>query len=395
MDFIEDFIRLTEHLPSGVRFRRWTAVGAIGAALERRCWTPLVAGHFYPNLFVLLVGGPASGKTVPIGKAQELLHDVVPLAPDSATKASFLDALAEAQVLQVHDGQPVEYAALAVINDEFGNFLKEYDHVFLSVLNRLYDGRPGHDDRVRHGGFSVNVQRPLVSILAGTQPDYLGLIMPDSAWNTGFMTRTIMVYSADEHYDNDVWATPPEEGPEWGLLRKHLQTLSSWHGPFKWQKDAQQEWSRWRSERCPPAPSSPRLRYYCSRRAFFVTKLGMASAASRGSRLVTLDDLTRGRDWLIDAERDIDEVFAQMSGRASDRGVLNDLVAQVKKAYVGTPLPESAVLGFIAGKVPVERMGRILEAAVKMNLLECLDPLFKKTYRPVERSGAAVLRLAK
>lgn len=395
MDFIEDFIRLTAHLPAGERFRRWTAIAACGAALERRCWTPLVGGHFYPNMFILLLGGPASGKTVPIGKAQELLTGIIPLAPDSATKASFLDALAEAQVLQVHGGDPIEYTCLAVVNDEFGNFLKEYDHVFLNVLNRLYDGRPTHDDRVRHGGFSVNIQRPLVSILAGTQPDYLSLIMPDSAWNTGFMTRTVMVFSGDEHYDNDVWADPPEENAEWGGLRNHLCSLTKWYGPFKWEKSAQREWSQWRSDRCPPSPPSPRLRYYASRRAFFVVKLGMASAASRGSRLVTRDDLSRARDWLIDAERDIDEIFARMSGKASDRGTLDDMMAQVRKAYVGTPLPESTLLGFLAGKVPVERMERIIGAAVKMSLLECTDPIFKKAYRPMGHNPATVLRLAK
>ena len=389
MDFIELFIHATRHLPSCERYRRWTAIGLIGASLERRCWTNFVAGALYPNMYILLVGGPASGKTIPIAKAHDLLAGLdLRMAPDSATKASFLDCLESALVVRESAGETLEYSAVSVINDEFGNFIKEYDHVFLNVLNRIYDGRSSHEDTVRHGGFSVSIQRPLVTMLAGTQPDYLGLIMPDSAWNTGFMTRTVMVYSGDCITKNDLWASAPEESADWQRLQGHLRELTKWAGQFRWAPDARAAVLSWRSADCPPAPEHPRLRYYNSRRPFFAIKMAMCRAAGQGRLDVTLEDWSQARDWLCEAEQCITGVFDVMTVAGSDKGVIDDLVMQVRKAYAGHPLSEGALAKMIVGRVPVERIERIIKAACSMGYLKCLDT-FTKTYAPSEPAEPA------
>jgi len=382
VDFIELFIHVTRHLPACERYRRWTAIGLIGAALERRCWTNFVAGALYPNMYILLVGGPASGKTIPIAKAHDLLTGLdLRLAPDSTTKASFLDCLENAFVVRESKSGLLEYSAVSIINDEFGNFIKEYDHVFLNVLNRIYDGRPSHEDTVRHGNFSVNIQRPLISMLAGTQPDYLGLIMPDSAWNTGFMTRTIMIYSADSITKNDIWAEPPEESADWGRLQAHLRELTKWSGKFQWEPACRADVLDWRSRDCPPAPDHPRLRYYNSRRPFFAIKMAMCRAAGQGRMSVTMEDWSLAREWLCEAEQHIAGVFDAMTATNSDKGVIDDLVMQVRKTYTGTPLSEGQLAKMIVGRVPVERIERIIKTACSIGYLKCLDA-FTKTYAP-------------
>ena len=143
MDFIEDFVRLTDHLPSPAVYRRWAAIACVAAALERRMWFSFSAGDMFPNLYVLLVGGPASGKTIAVREASKLVAPCgIHIAPDAATKAAFIDALKKAHELKEAGGTLREYSALSVFSGEFGNMVTDHDHVFLNVLNKISATNP-------------------------------------------------------------------------------------------------------------------------------------------------------------------------------------------------------------------------------------------------------------
>ena len=74
-DWITNFLDYTAAIPSPASFRLWSAITAISGVLERKVWIQTAQSFLYPNLFTLLVGPPATGKT------QAIKQEQVPVPP--------------------------------------------------------------------------------------------------------------------------------------------------------------------------------------------------------------------------------------------------------------------------------------------------------------------------
>ena len=335
----------------------------------------------YANLYVVLVGGPASGKTQAVRAAERIARRAaLRFAPDCLTKAAFVDALGEAFKVYKTNGKAHGASALACFNEEMSNLIPAYDPVFLGVLNHVWDAPDWHDDRTRHGPH-VRIELPLVTMLTAITPAQLGEIMPESAWGTGFMTRVIAVSTNAKRNTNDVFAEAPHESEEWGGLGVHLRELTRAWGEMTWEPEARSSLNEWRSQGCPPAPTHPRLMYYNERRWAFAVKTAMVSAMSRyqgDSMCVRVDDFNRARTWLIEAEGESDSMFAEMRSGANDRGVIDTLVASVRAQ--GKPISEAEMFALLSSHVSVERIPRVLEAAVKMGLLKASGDIWARSY---------------
>ena len=65
----EEYTSLT---PAPDIYRKWAAVSCVAGALERRVWVKTNSGTLYPNLFLLFVGPPGTGKDPAINPIREL-----------------------------------------------------------------------------------------------------------------------------------------------------------------------------------------------------------------------------------------------------------------------------------------------------------------------------------
>ena len=75
-DIIDGYVKLLAHTSAATVFARWSAISMVAAALERRCWLSAIEGRpLYPNLFTLLIGLPATGKTESVVPADDLLTE--------------------------------------------------------------------------------------------------------------------------------------------------------------------------------------------------------------------------------------------------------------------------------------------------------------------------------
>lgn len=324
--FIEAFEEATKGLPSPAIFRKWSAISAVAATLERRCYVSTSMSVVYPNMFVLLVAPPGVGKSVGIKHAAELVQrtNEIHLAPEDVTKASLIDAMQEAKkIFTVPPKIMLEYHSLFVAADELGVLLPSHDLAFLNTLNVLYDNRPRYKETRRHREKDLILEAPQINILAGTQPDYMGTLLPPEAWGMGFMTRIMMIYHGKP-------SKPKLFGPK-GVkldtkdLLHDLKMMTRLHGEFSWSPEAEAELTDWYGRDLEPVPSHTKLKHYVARRVLHVLKLSMISSASRGdSMIIELEDVERARAWLLEAEQLMPEVFKDMGG-SSDKQVIEDL----------------------------------------------------------------------
>lgn len=372
---IESFTEATSNVPSPEIFRKWSAIVAVAGALERRVKVCTADGEIFPNLFVLLVSPPGVGKTQAARKTADLWKrtDYLKVAPDDITKAALVDAVDSAKQVFVPDGKPLDmmyFHSMQVVADELGVLLPAHDLSFMSVMNKMFDCVDYYHESRRGRDEDLMIEKPQVTMLAGTQPDFLASLLPPEAWGMGFMSRIIMVYAGS-----------PVKTQLFGK-RKHnynranfipdLKQICKLYGEMDFTQEAMDELVRLHDEGIKPIPQHLKLKHYLPRRLLNLLKLCMISSASRGDSMeIDLFDVNRAKDWLIEAESFIPEIFKDMSGK-SDRDVIQDLHNFVWQTYTANnkkSVHRSRIEAFLINRTPAYNVKNIIDVCVSSKIL--------------------------
>ena len=378
VDLISAFTEYTKHRNSPELFRKWGAIGMIGGAVERRVWTKIGQDRLFPNLWCLLVGPPGVGKTQTISKVEDFLYKTktLALAPSNMNSASMLDALNNAQ-RTIQGGARVaeEYHALFIAAREFGVFLPEYDRTFMQILNDIFDCPIKTSvQRISRSKDEFIITNPMLNIIAGTTPSFLGEFMPEAAWSGGFTARFLMIY-CNTGPKVELFTSHIEDKSLEDIILVQLNRLSTSYGFCKWEVGAVQEFKRWYLSGMEPTPQHSKLEHYLTRRHMLLAKLAMICALSRsGNLIITIEDLDRAKDLLFEAEITIPDIFRDMVGK-SDGAVIKELHFFMTKVYISQPshakrpIPSASVFRFLKDRIPSEKVEKVLEIAIKSDVI--------------------------
>ncbi len=336
----------------------------------------------YPNLFILLVSPPGVGKSVGIDKTRELWTRArkLKVAPDDVTKASLLDNLALAREVKVYSATEMEeYHSLQVAADEFGVLCSAHDLQFMSVMNVLYDNRSNYKESRRGREGDLNMANPQVNLLAGTQPDFLASLLPPEAWGMGFMSRIVMIYQGSMPERPALFGKKIR--PNLKDLETDLKSICEMHGKMEWSEGAEEELVRWYNGGLEPVPEHTKLKHYVPRRILTILKLCMVSSAARGnSMLVEADDVIRARDWLIEAEALMPDVFKDMGGN-QDGQLIQDLHYYLWQIHSKNPTGHihlSRIASFLSARTPAYNVNNIISLCEKAKIIEkCAEGLYR------------------
>ena len=311
------------------------------------------------------------------------------VAPTSVTKASLIDALQEGVFtpLVSENGKPstiYTYHSILVAVPEFGVFCPSHDTEFLNTINDLYDCRASYMERRRTLKDVINIARPHFSMIGGTQPSFLGSILPEAAYGMGFMSRCFMVY-ADMAPPIPLFEKSSQSNP---VLRQkllnHLAKISCMFGEMTWTSEVKSELQSFVSAGMPPRPEHLRLHHYCARRDLHLLKLCLAQAGSRLSMEVNIEDYRRAKSLMLAAERTMPEIFRDMAA-GPDTQVIADLLYHVKTLFAktGKQVHEARLVDFLHSRVPSQKVLDIIATVVRMNALTCYaNANGTKTYAP-------------
>lgn len=368
--WIEGLISAYRNIPAPAPFVEYAAIWCVGAALERRVWATTAMSRVYANLFTLFVSPPGVGKSMILTPVKEIMRKtrVLKIAPNDMTAPSLLDKMQEAEQTKPVAGQLLTYASLAVCSSEFGVFVKAHDTSFLNQLNELYDcGNVFQESRRSRKGDDLEIHNPQIAILAGTQPHFLGSLLPEEAWGMGFMSRMIMVYHGTATKP-DLFGSSHEV--KIAPLVESLLRICELEGEMIFGKEAQQALTEWYSHDLRPVPTHSKLKHYNTRRILHTLKFCMISAASRLSMTIELSDFQRAQAWLLAAESTMPDIFKDMGGK-SDISLLQDLEAAVRQSFykANRPISESHLRAFIQARTPAYNIKNVLDAAVQSNII--------------------------
>ena len=358
--WIESFVAETENLEAPKVWRRWAAISLIAAALEQRVWVQ-TSSPLYPNLYVMIVGHPGTGKTrtMRVIKRLALTLSEFSVAPISLTFASLVDYLAQAQRSFQVPGQvdPIQFNSCFICAEELGAFMHRWDDEMIKGLSAFYDPDPYAQHR-RTNDLKIAIDSPQVNMCTGVTPQDLLKLLPEVAWGQGFTSRTIMVFSDERIIGNDF---APRADPKLDALEHDLKVIHGLYGQFHVTNPYMECIANWRALGEPPVPNHPKLTHYITRRRVHLYKLSMVSAIDRGNSLtLTTEDFNRAMNWLVEVESWMPEIFKAGQVNA-DAQAMEEIAHFVMAADRGEGVHEARILREASKHIAINSLPRLLE----------------------------------
>lgn len=372
--WIENFVERTAYFPSPEIFRLWSAIAAVAGALERKVWVHTAGDILFPNLYVVLVGPPGIGKTIMLTQVERLWRELPELyvAPTSITRASLVDSLAEAKrkvVNLAHNPPITEFNSLQIVSGELGVLIPSWDNEFMNTLTAIYDGAP-YDERRRTAKLHLKIDKPQLNILAGTTPSYLHGVMPEGAWDQGFISRTLMIYSGEVKLI-DIFADRIRD--ERDDLISDLKSIFALQGKMVWANEARDLVRDWHMRGGDPKPDHSKLKHYNARRTAHLIKLCIIACASRSNdKLINQGDVGAAFTWLEAAEAVMGDIFLAISS-GGDQAIIEDAHMFLSIEYTRTkaPIPEYVFVNkFLKNRVPSHNIMRMIEVMLRSHLIK-------------------------
>lgn len=288
------------------------------------------------------------------------------MGPNSVTMASLVDCLVEAKRTIINLPDPAhEYHSLTILADELSAFMAIYEPELIGGLTTFYDCVPYAQHR-RGKDIRIKIDSPQLNILSGSTPSNLIKFIPEIAWEQGFMSRVIMVYS-DQRPLIDIFASGSPDLPQ--EMVHDLRQIASLHGEFKWTDIYAKSIHDWRIGGQAPCPTHPKLVHYNSRRLGHLLKLSMVSAIDRGNRLLLEQiDFDVALGWLRDAESHMPSVFS--AGQlGSDSQAMDEIVAFINGHDL---MPETKIVNFARRLLPAHSVLKVIDIMEKSDIIRAV-----------------------
>lgn len=340
--FLATYLRYVANTESPRIFHVWSALACVAAAMGRRCWFDNGIEQVWPNMFVVLVGQPATRKSTAIKLASKLLRDVtkVKFAPndtggqrqgllkamlatneeevdgvgelieamvemnghDTISSISWTDSvLSSLNAIEIDTRDPHSIFATA---SELNSFIGENNTQMMTFLQCMYDG-DNYNYALKSSNLCLN--DGLLNILAGTTAAQMQIAMPPQAVGQGFMSRCIFVNG------NEATKRIPRPTLDESATREISNTFANIFnrigGNFEESPAAAEIFDQLYIRGV--HIEDTRFLHYCDRRGTHLKKLAMTLAASRGEQIIRPIDVNAADQILIYTEKEMPEALGE------------------------------------------------------------------------------------
>ena len=324
-NWLDSFIKYTEHLEAPDIFFFWTGVSTIASVLRRKAYYDMGYFPWSANFYIILIApsGVCTKSTV-LREGTKLLRKLpdITLGPKTLTWQSLLPALGEAAIERfLPGGETTAESCISFSSTEFGTLLKMNDEDLVTVLTDLWDGADEEFTKRTIGKGLEIAYNPWINIIAGTTPKWVAENIGESKIEMGFTSRCIPVYADQKRRFVE---NPKEEiaklGPAFKLLEADLigdlKEISTLSGEFTRTGEARAwgiEWYERLHSDIPARRALADFDGYLSRKQGHLYKIAMVLNAARTSSMVLeLEDVVRAAALLIQTEKDMNKVFKKI-----------------------------------------------------------------------------------
>ena len=370
--FLRTYLQYVEHTEAPRIMHIWAALTTASACLGRHCYFTFGVGNIYPNLYTLLVGPPATKKSTAISLASQLAQEVtkVNFAPDDTagqrqglitaieeggetkdfTELSLDEQLALMESIDVTFSSPDRHAIFMEAR-EWGSFIGQNNMDLIRFLVKIYDGDPYR--------YSLRKERQILketcaTMLGGTTPTEISILLPPEAVGQGFMSRCILVFAAKKY--KPVFRPRLDEQAAASIKDTYHYLWYKCHGPLLEDAEARDEFEKLHAYTM--RINDTRFVYYAERRSTHLIKLALVLAACRRANHIEREDVMEAHFILAQTELTMPDALGEygltLSAKARQR-----LLEYIRHAN---------------GPVPIDLLWHIMQKDMKSNG-EFLDAL--------------------
>lgn len=243
------YLYFSGSLQACARFRFFTAVAVMGAAVNNKVWIQRgdkgLLPKLFPNPWVILLGPPGYGnKTQTINMGVNCLHmacEDVKLLSDKLTPESLVKSLSEPvdikDTIRLGPRDATGLIKAPELSVVFGK--QQYNTGLVSLITDLYDFREEWVSETIMRGRNV-LRNICITVLGGSTPDWLQTMLPQDAFTGGFMSRFIIVEMPPTYLKMEGWPTAPEQSDMWQSIVDELCEISKLRGEMQWTDGSRQ-----------------------------------------------------------------------------------------------------------------------------------------------------------
>ena len=353
-NWIDSFLEYSKNDYVPQIFDLWTGLSTLSGALERKVW--LHEGHetHYPNTFVLLVGGPGTGKSSSIRKGVRLLERLKKdVRPDMKIISGLLSQAGLCQEMKgeiqtfSHANQIHPYWSVFYYNGEGSDSgLQNLAGDFNATITALYDCEDTYRKKLKYEEYEV--ANPSLGLLVGTTYDFLKNLLGQTSIGGGLASRLIFAITDKENIAPDIeyklgLLEKSEETPERqrfaDALYQDLTQINRLTGKFRAHPDAVKLYGEWHGRYCEEfnALGSERMRAMLIRKPTNLKKLLMLySVAERDDLGITEEHVTRAILTIEAVTKDNSKVVSSaVTGDKNSQEGINQMIMQTIKKRGG------------------------------------------------------------
>jgi hypothetical protein len=333
-DYVKAAVESLDATPLPRVYRKWAAVSSVAGAMGRKVW--LDRGFYWlrPNLYVVLVGPPANGKTascqlplIDVFKALALEpgtksdhEDYNPklleydmedrpfcLLKDRITPESLGVELKRAEQIRFDlrgrtrtGGQFYDNSA-TLLTSEFGTFMEREARNAQALITEMWDALEDYQYKTKTAGKYL-IRGPCLNWLAcATQTELVGNL-PSNARGQGLLSRMILVYASTTGLTEQL-RYDAANADMVNRLRETLAVIAKLEGEFVLHPSIESKVDSDIAEGLLPIPQDDNMQEYNGRRSSHVLKVAMALSASRSNTMmITEQDWEEAKEMLFEAE---------------------------------------------------------------------------------------------
>ena len=323
--FLQTYLKYVEHTEAPRIMHLWAALTTASACLGRHCFFTFGVGNIYPNIYTLLVGPPATKKNTAIALASELAAEVtkVNFAPDDTAgqRQGLISAIEKGGETVDFEKLSIEAQLEALTNidatfsspdrhaifieaREWGSFIGQNNMDLIRFLVKIYDG-----DSYRYTlkKDRIVLKDTCCTMLGGTTPTEISLLLPPEAIGQGFMSRCILVHGAKKY--KSVFRPALDEDAKQVIKDTYKHLWHNCHGPLLEDAEARVHFEK--LHQFPLQINDTRFVYYSERRSTHLIKLSLILAACRKSDHIQAQDVAEAHFILCETEKNMPDALGE------------------------------------------------------------------------------------
>lgn len=342
--WLRDYVEWSGENESPKKYHLFVGLVVLASVLARRVFFARM-DRVYPNLYIVFVSPPGTGKSTASDIGESLLRRLNPgvrprLKSGKVTPEAFRNWLSRREFIAEHPA--LDGAIGTIFADELSVFLgkQKYNEGMVSMLTKLYGCPETYEEETIQWG-NIRLKNVCVSLIGTTVDDALVKTVNENAILGGFVSRVLWVVGEDEGLR--VPFPRPLDDRAAQRLADHLVGLTNLRGEITLDESARGYYEEWYRQQ---GRSHPTIAGFYERKPTHALKLAIllqAADYTRRGRIVSKVHVeTAGRilDLLEpDAEQVVTAIQTGLSGRRIDQ-----LYAFIKAK---TPCPYSEIVNFL------------------------------------------------